>query len=549
MAIDQEPLVTGPTLSALVPEHPYPYFNLAKEPWIPVETADGVVMWGFIELFQRAHEVVSLRVDDPLERFALTRYLLAMTYLARAYDPDGGWEDVAKGHPLPAAGVEALIERMADSWWLFHPTKPFAQVPQLRQLSHKVPGEKDTLESVTEQVETLVLFRPSKNNEVWWYKPDGRGVTMCAAPLVALSRHYAAASGNEAKVLYGANATGVCQGSLMVCGPLEVTNLVRSAPTLARLLVANLVTRIAEDVKPESVLFFEDQLGAAAHIDDPLFLFTATGGAAFLVWPGEGGDVTRVLRGPVPLPKATGMNLVRAARLADPHVLRVEQPSGTPDSDNPKKGLVAFSSTAAQFENVFALYKKSVAGMSGLRPSVITRRATCYPDKKADIAVEGVTVTGGGNWLGVRIEAVTSVTLAMAPLRLAPEQATALAFLIGKLADSKGSCLSQLTYAVGQVIAHASKLSDARRRSVSSEAQTRLWGALDDSVAALYQDIATASSGPYLSELPPATKEAWIDHTVSVFDEMTRPFAQSPRLRARVANHRLLLRSALWNKL
>ena len=538
---------TATTLGDLVPAHPDRFYDLGIEPWIPVETTAGPANWGFNELLRRSHEVVELRIGDPLERFALQRYLIALTYLALAYDPDGLWDEVADGGPLPEAGVEAVIERMAEQWWLFHPDTPFAQMPLLRSTMSKQPSVKDTLDDMTEGFEVLVPYRPSKSNEAWWYKPDGHGLPFSEAPLVLLSRHYATIAGNEAGVL-GQSKTS-CVGGLMVCGPQSVTNLLVGFPTLARTLAGNLMTNIADGVTRESPMFFEAPTKVADHLGDPLFLYTASGGGAFLVWPGSDQVITRVLRAPVPVLPASAKALINAARLADPHVLRVKPKADSDDIANPNKGLVAFSATAVQFENVFALYKRGADCASDLRPSVVRPQERFFPALAGSTTLVGVTIQAGGTWTGVRIEAVAQISLDSAPLLLTPEPAHALRILIGQLVDSKKSCLSQLMFHVGKVIAGESRPSDGKRDSLSRAAQTLLWNSLDASVAGLYKTIASSPTGPWPESLPPATKQEWIDQTIFAFNELTAPYDHSPRMRARVAEHRPMLKNALRRQL
>jgi hypothetical protein len=476
------------------------------------------------------------------------RYLIALTYLAHAYAPEADWAAVEDGAALPREGIDAVIERMAGSWWLFHPDKPFAQVAELRGAMSKQVTAKDTADTLTERFECLVPYRPSKNNEVWWYKPDGRGLSFAEAPLVLLARHFAGLPGNEAGVLGEMKTRS--EGGLMICGPQEISSLVLQGPKLSQTLVRNLVVDIVDNVSPTSALFFEEPVAGVARLRDPLYLFSAAGGAAFLLWPGSDMEVTRVLRAPVPVAKETAKAVMMAARLADPHVMRVRQPSGTPDSNNPNKGVVAFSATAAQFENVFALYKKAAGGSTGLRPCIVQRDVPVYRTKDSLNVLAGVTISGGGTWTGVRIEAVTQVALAADPLRLNDEKAHSLRVLVGRLVDSKQSCLSQLIYSVGQVMAgEGGKLGDNRRSEVSRDAQVRLWQALDDSVGDLYHQIVDASDGQAPLLLPVETRRAWIEETVAVFDQLCAPFVRAPRLRARVALHRQRLRSVLWNKL
>ena len=538
-------------LEDLVPRHPVAQFNLAVEPWIPVVTDRGAESLGFVEVLTRSHEIHDLAIVDPLEKYALIRYLLAMTYLAHAYDPEGAWEAAARGEqghwpPLPARGVESVVARMRGQWWLFHPEHPFAQTPALISLMSKQVSSKDTVETMTEGYECLIPFRPAKSNESWWYKAQGEALNECDAPLALLSRHFAAVIGNEAGVM--GKSTSHCEGGVMVAGPQEVTSLVFEADRLSATLAGNLVEKISDTVTPDSVLFFEAPLDVAAHLDDALYLFTASGGAAFLVWPGPSAGVSQVLRAPLPVSETTAKQLMVDARLSDPHVLRALQRPGSPDASNPNKGIIAFSSAATQFQNVFAMYRKTTLGMEDLRDSIITPRALLFiRDSYRRLA--GVTVSGGGNFTGMRIKATTAVSLNPAPLTLEGPRAQTLRFMLGHLADRSSSCLSQLSYEIEQALGGVVTPGPAKSKALRREAATILWADVDKSIDDLYHRIATVPLDQLPEDLPADLKTTWISATVRVFDTITATYTQSPRVRARVHEHRFSLGRALWNKL
>jgi hypothetical protein len=531
-------------LSEIVPNHPKKYFNLGSEPWIPVETQKGSERLGFNDLLYRCHEVIDLRVGDPLARFALLRYLLALTYLAYAYNREGAWKEVVEGGAtLPKGGIEAVINRMKDSWWLFHPDTPFAQIPQLRTEMHKTFTAQDGLIEATEGFETLVPYRPSKNNEIWWYKPDDRGLPCSEAALVLLTRHYAATPGNEAGILRETKSR--CEGGLMVYGPLELTSLVVGLPNLASLLAENLIESIANNISDQSKLFFEAPTKVAENIDDPLYLYSASTAAAYLVWPGEGNNITRVLRAPLPIESNTAKELIKAARMRDPHVLRLKTEIGSPNPGT-NKGLISFSATATQFENVFSLYKRSADGISGFQSCVIDPNARLFGIKRSETSLEGVTVSGGGNYSGTRIEAVVQVTLDPKPLLLETRQARAFSLLVGKLAGGKDACLFRLTNAINKVIAgESARISNTRRAALFNRAQTLLWSHLDSSVSRLYQDIANSPNGPWPETLPEETKKEWIEQTMAVFNILVAPYEHAPRTRSKVVEYRNQLKANL----
>ena len=540
------------SIGDLVPVHPRAHFNLGVEQWIPVVTERGVERVGLVDALLRAHEIHDLAIVDPLEKYALTRYLLSLTYLVHAYEPGGDWSGVVKADggewgALPRSGVEAVIERLSECWWLFHPKAPFMQLPELLTSMGKKVTDKDTLVSVTEGYECLVPFRPAKSNEAWWYRTDGSPLDMASAPLALLSRHFGAISGNEAGVC-GQDKTR-CEGGVMVAGPQEVTSLLLQGPRLSVTLAANLVEAITQVITPESVLFFEAPTQVAAHLDDALYRYTASGGAAYLVWNGDDDGVWRVLRAPLPVSASTAKQLMVAARLMDPHVLRARQPSGSLDSNNPNKGIVAFSAAASQFENVFELYRRSSTGMSGLRTNIVNPADLTLSVKPSTLRLSGVTIDGGGTFTGMRIESTVAISMDLMPLTLDPSRALTLRLLLGRLADGTSSCLSQLSYELGQALGGGGSLGAPKVKGLRREASIALWAAADGAIQDLYETVASAPLDTLPSSLGESIKKSWIDATVEVFDTLTATYVNSPRTRARVYEHRLTLRRALWNKL
>jgi hypothetical protein len=121
--------------------------------------------------------------------------------------------------------------------------------------------------------------------------------------------------------------------------------------------------------------------------------------------------------------------------------------------------------------------------------------------------------------------------------------------MLGHLADSSDSCLSQLSYEVGQVIGGGAKPGAAKSRAIRAEAAASLWADVEGSVENLYRSIADVPLDQLPAELPAELRISWIEATVRVFDAITATYVRSPRARARVYEHRLTLRRALWSKL
>ena len=103
--------------------HQKPEYNLVDEPWIPILRADGTPAHvGLAEIFNQSEGIADLAVR-PHERVALMRLLLCLCYASE----DG----IFKKESL-AASVGDYLKKWKDSFWLYHPERPFLQIASLR---------------------------------------------------------------------------------------------------------------------------------------------------------------------------------------------------------------------------------------------------------------------------------------------------------------------------------------------------------------------------------------------------------------------------------
>ncbi|MFJ2815110.1 type I-E CRISPR-associated protein Cse1/CasA [Streptomyces sp. NPDC087294] len=116
-----------------------PSFNLAVEPWLPVQRADGTVTQvSLLELFGQAGSLRRLVGDVPTQEIALLRLLLAVLYDAL----DGpaeveDWEDLWLSAD-PFAVVADYLARHQALFDLFDPERPFYQVAGLHTAKNDV---------------------------------------------------------------------------------------------------------------------------------------------------------------------------------------------------------------------------------------------------------------------------------------------------------------------------------------------------------------------------------------------------------------------------
>lgn len=117
-------------------------FNLVVEPWIPVRYRDGrIEEVSLEELFSQGKEIQEICAEVATISAALLRLSLAIAYSAyRSPLPDGDlelfsredWEEAWEEPDALVDRVTEYLEAHQESFWLFHPQRPFMQVADLR---------------------------------------------------------------------------------------------------------------------------------------------------------------------------------------------------------------------------------------------------------------------------------------------------------------------------------------------------------------------------------------------------------------------------------
>ena len=107
-------------------------FNLLNETWIPCVTRDGARELSLVDTLLRAHEIREIFDESPLVTVALHRLLLAI--LHRNFGPPGrkAWFDLWKRGRWEEKKLLEYFSRWRDRFELFHPDRPFYQVPEMK---------------------------------------------------------------------------------------------------------------------------------------------------------------------------------------------------------------------------------------------------------------------------------------------------------------------------------------------------------------------------------------------------------------------------------
>lgn len=108
-------------------------FNLIDQPWILAVSKNGrVEEIGLRQTFERAHELLDIQGETPLETAALYRLLLAI--LHRVFGPAtlGEWRTLQQAGKLDMAKLGAYLEHWRGRFDLFDPQRPFYQAADPR---------------------------------------------------------------------------------------------------------------------------------------------------------------------------------------------------------------------------------------------------------------------------------------------------------------------------------------------------------------------------------------------------------------------------------
>lgn len=125
-------------------------YNLLDEPWIKVMDDTGTVsQLGLQGLFYGAHRYVRLAGETRTQDFAILRFLLAILHSTFGRQEDGTfatmsslshqpnqaedmfdrWRVLWGNEKFPFKIIEAYLEQYRERFWLFHPERPFYQIP------------------------------------------------------------------------------------------------------------------------------------------------------------------------------------------------------------------------------------------------------------------------------------------------------------------------------------------------------------------------------------------------------------------------------------
>lgn len=109
-----------------------PHFNLIDEPWIPCLMPNTCLQeFGLQEVLLRAPEIREIFHTSPLVVTAVHRLLLAI--LHRNFGPENlaAWKELWERGSFDAQVLQQYFDRWRERFFLFHPERPFYQVPKM----------------------------------------------------------------------------------------------------------------------------------------------------------------------------------------------------------------------------------------------------------------------------------------------------------------------------------------------------------------------------------------------------------------------------------
>ena len=122
-------------------------YNLLEERWVRVRGQDYTVQEVSLpDALLHAHEYRDLAGELPTQDAAMLRLLLAVLHTVFSRVDGNGtpapfeetdnaltrWEELYRLRHFPEAPIRAYLEQWRDRFWLFHPERPFWQVPEAK---------------------------------------------------------------------------------------------------------------------------------------------------------------------------------------------------------------------------------------------------------------------------------------------------------------------------------------------------------------------------------------------------------------------------------
>lgn len=183
------------------------FFNVVNEPWIPVvDLAGARRLISLGQVFSSGREIADLQVR-PQERVALMRLFACIAHAALDGPKDfDEWEKVPEALPESA---RKYLQKWEDSFWIFHPEKPWLQTPDIDKGKGPCPVDSSTVDDWT-PVSKLTFSYSSGNNSTLFDHGalrDNRDFSLAETVLAMLAYQSYSVAGLSAQVFWHGRQT------------------------------------------------------------------------------------------------------------------------------------------------------------------------------------------------------------------------------------------------------------------------------------------------------------------------------------------------------
>ena len=184
-------------------------FSLLEEPWICVITSEGCTAKRSLTqaLFQ-AHQIRDLAGESKTQDSAILRLLLAVVYAVFLRKDERGqpeeitnvqealrrWGALWDLGAFPQAPIQEYLDCWRERFWLFHPERPFYQVPNLQGTKNPAKKLNGALVESSNKTQLFSLWSGERKNQLtydeaarWLVFLQGYGDTAAKKPSPKLS--------------------------------------------------------------------------------------------------------------------------------------------------------------------------------------------------------------------------------------------------------------------------------------------------------------------------------------------------------------------------
>ena len=184
-------------------------FSLLEEPWICVIGLDDQVRSvSLTQALLQAHQIRDLIGESKTQDSAILRMLLAVVHTVFSRVDESGqpheitsvqealrrWGALWESDMFPSDPIQQYLSQWQERFWLFHPERPFYQVPQLQGTTNPAKKMNGALAESSNKTQLYSLWAGERKNQMtyaeavrWLIFLQGFGDTAAKKPSPKLS--------------------------------------------------------------------------------------------------------------------------------------------------------------------------------------------------------------------------------------------------------------------------------------------------------------------------------------------------------------------------